>query len=67
MKLSIEELKQSNGESKRKQNKAHIQIDELMKNQKKLDERLQNSNENFENQMKEVKMDILNLQTKPQS
>lgn len=65
LQLSLEELKESNNELKRKQNKNHIQLDELAKAHKKLQDKTNNNNDSFENQIKEIKMELLNVQTKP--
>lgn len=66
MKLCLQEMKEAQGQLRRRDNKSHIQLDELTKNQKKLDERVQNANDSFQAQIKEIKLEMLNLQTKSQ-
>lgn len=44
MKLDIEELKEANNDSRRKDNRIGLQVEELGKNLRKLDDRMQSSN-----------------------
>lgn len=44
MKLDIEELKEANNDSRRKDNRIGLQVEELSKNLRKLDDRMQSSN-----------------------
>ena len=52
IKLSLEELKEENNDLKRKEHKHGVQIDDIQKNMKKVETKLENDNENNERQFK---------------
>ena len=59
LKLCVEELKENNVDSRRKDARNSVQIDELQKNMKKIQNQINEDNENYEKQFKDIKMQLL--------
>ena len=56
VKLSLEQMKEENNDLKRKDHKHGAQIEDLQKNVKKVQTKLEKDNENNERQFKQIRM-----------
>jgi chromosome segregation ATPase len=66
LKLCLEELKESGIENRRKDNRINILVEELAKSHKRLDERFTSTCDSLSGEIKDLKMELLNVQTRPQ-